>query len=141
MKPVDQVGSSDCLRACIASIFELEVHQVPEFGASAGGTEEAGLAQDSQLRKWLADRGLSLLHVVNPRIQFANGAQSAVSPWGICVAGGKSPRGDWDHAVVYDARDGEPKLLHDPHPSRSGFDGEPAYFTCFLVEDPVLMRK
>jgi len=141
MKPVDQVADSDCLRASIASIFELPIAAVPGFGASAIGTDRASLVQDEELRKWLADRGMDLVHVTNPKAVFARGGTSAQCPWGFCVGGGKSPRGDWDHAVVYDARDGDPKLVHDPHPSRMGLAGEPSYYTCFLLEDPGLWRR
>jgi len=141
MKPVDQASDHDCLRACIASIFELLPGEVPQFGAAAIGTERASLAQDEDLRNWLSLRGIGLLHVTNPKIVFAQGGKSAQCPWGYCVAGGKSPRGDWDHAIVYDARDGEPKMVHDPHPSRAGFAGDPSYFTCFLLEDPGLLKR
>ncbi len=141
MKPVNQQNDHDCLQACIASIFELGVNQVPQFGRSAIGTPRASIAQDSDLRKWLAERGLSLLHVTNPTTVFAAGGKSAQSPWGFCVGGGKSPRGNWDHAVVYDAREDEPILVHDPYQSRAGLDGIPSYFTCFLLEDPSLLHK
>jgi len=139
MKPVDQVGTKDCLQAAIASIFELPIGEVFPFGQAAIGTKRAALAQDEDLRRWLSTRGVSLLHVTNPEIVFRNGGKSAVCPWGICVAGGKSPRGDWDHSVVYDARGDKPAMIHDPHPSRQGLDGEPSYYTCFLLEDPALL--
>lgn len=40
------------------------------------------------------------------------------------IASGKSPRGDFLHSTVH--LDG--KLVHDPHPSRDGLDGEPTDF-------------
>lgn len=140
MIPVFQKDRSDCLRACIASIFEISVEKVPPFGVQAIGTDRANLAQDEDLRKWLSGAGISLIHVTNPKIVFAQGGKSAQCPWGYCVAGGKSPRGDWDHAIVYDAREGEPKPAHDPNLQGGGFDGDPQYFTCFLLEDPAKFR-
>lgn len=141
MKPVDQATASDCLRACIASVFELPLDEVPYFGHAEEGTKRAGIEQDSDLREWLAERGLELQHVTNPDAVLEGGAKSAGMPWGYCVAGGKSPRGDWGHSIVYDWRDGTAKLAHDPHASRDGFDGAPTYFTCFLVKDPAVMER
>lgn len=37
------------------------------------------------------------------------------------IATGRSPRGDWQHSVIADARTGE--LVWDPHPSRAGLAG------------------
>lgn len=31
---------------------------------------------------------------------------------------GKSPRGDWDHCVVYQNGD----MVHDPHPDKTGIE-------------------
>ena len=92
--------------------------------------------QDSDCRKWLAERGLSLQHVTNPDILLREGFKSAPAPWGYCVAGGESPRGDFDHAVVFQIQNCVPVLVHDPHPSGDGLDGEATYFTCFRMEDP-----
>ncbi len=140
VRPVDQKTDSDCLRASIASIFELNLEDVPYFGESAKDVEHSGIVQDTDLRKWLAQHGISISPVTNPETLFARGAKSARAPWGFCVGGGKSPRGDWDHSVVYDAREGDPALLHDPHPSRAGLEGNPVYYTCFLLEDPSKWR-
>ena len=140
MKPVDQHTTYDCLRACVASIFETD--DVPCFGESAIGTETEAVQQDSDFRKWLAARGVSLHYVTNPEIVFAKGGKSAESPWGLCIASGKSPRGDFHHAVVYDYRKrGTQNIVHDPHPSRLGLDGIPEHFTCFLLEDPSLLTR
>jgi len=145
MKPIDQRNESDCLRCCIASVFELPYEAVPHFGPDYDVKEvvtpdRASADQDAALVKWLAERGLSHLNITNPDIAFENGAKQARCPWGFCVAGGFSPRGDWSHAVVYDARDGKPIMVHDPHKSRFGLRGRPEYFTCFLVEDPAKLR-
>ncbi len=136
MEPIDQQGKSDCLQACFASIFELPLDKMPVFGAASIGTEREAIDQDSECRKWLAERGLALDHVTNPDTLFADGATSAQNAWGFCVGGGKSPRGDFDHAVVYEMQDHLPVMVHDPHASRAGLDGAPVYYTCFLMEDP-----
>ena len=144
MIKVDQRSDSDCLHACVASIFELSHYECPDFGKDLKGADDAGLRQDTEFRKWLALRGLSMLNVANPATALAGGAKSVQSPWGYCIAGGKSPRGDWDHAIVYQVNSGDglnPRMVHDPHESRAGFDGPPTYFTCFLLIDPALFWK
>ena len=136
MKPVDQQSKYDCLQACFASIFELPLEAIPAFGHAAIGTEKEAMAQDSECRRWLAKRGLELLHVTNPETLLADGAKSAQNAWGFCVGGGKSPRGDFDHAVVYEVQYCMPVMVHDPHASREGLDGDPLYYTCFMMVDP-----
>lgn len=49
----------------------------------------------------------------------------------LCIACGKSPRGNVDHAVVW--KDG---IVHDPHPSNSGLAEDPDTFTLFIPIDP-----
>lgn len=146
MKPVDQRSQSDCLRCCVASIFELPYEAVPYFGPEYEPTEEitkeqAGVDQDNGLMRWLSEFGLSHIHVPNPKIVLMGKSGSAWSPWGFCIGEGKSPRGDWDHAVVYHARRGLIELIHDPHPSRAGLDGEPDSFICFFADNPSKLEK
>ena len=140
MKPVDQLTDSDCLRASIASIFEMKLEEVPYFGYSAHGTERAALQQDTDVRNWLEGIGLEASHIQNPDAVFEAGGKSARMPWGYCVGNGKSPRGDWHHSTVYLATRGMFSIAHDPHSSRDGLRGRPDDFTCFLMIDPSLFR-
>lgn len=137
MKPVDQRNDYDCLRACIASIFELAYEDVPQFGESAIGTEREALAQDDEFIAWLAERGLAYQDVFHPRDE----ANAQRLPWGYCVGAGKSPRGDFHHATVWDARQWPARLVHDPHPSRAGLKGGPGVYSCFVVLDPARFRE
>ncbi len=102
MIPVDQTvfgaPNGDCLPACIASILELPLAEVPHFGA------EDWFAA---LTAWLAPRGL---------YPVCAGVAGDWRPAGLHILAGKSPRGAFLHAVV--ARGAE--IVHDPHPSRAG---------------------
>lgn len=46
----------DCLRACIATVLDLDAEQVPHF-ADMGAT---GVEAVASARRWLADRGLTI---------------------------------------------------------------------------------
>jgi hypothetical protein len=106
MKPIDQdifindpqgrVGN--CLQACLASIMEMNLTDVPHFAAIPDDT------WFEQMCNWIGDHGY----------QFEDYDGLNESPHYMLVIG-KSPRGV-SHAVVY--KDGQ--LAHDPHPSRAG---------------------
>lgn len=108
MKPVDQtrfgVGEGNCFSACVASLLEIDLDDVPFF-MGADNWDEA-------LLEWCDGRGV----VVDFSTEFP-------APEGACcIVGGRSPRhSETGHAVIM--RDGA--LVHDPHPSRTGIDGDP----------------
>lgn len=115
MRPVDQTIfvndprsiPGDCLRACVASLWDLPLEAVPHFA----------LYRDwrTALIGWLDDRGAIMRLVWTDRA----GDVSPRWPGQPLLAFGRSPRGV-SHAVVWLDR-----VLHDPHPSRDGFEGEP----------------
>lgn len=54
-----------------------------------------------------------------------------------CIVGGKSPRGDWGHAVVMYVKDGfNFELSHDPHPDGTGIVGFPNHVDFIVPIDP-----
>lgn len=118
MKPIDQTifgeRTGNCLAACIASIFECSIDEVGPF--SPDGWHD-------DLARWLAPRGffpicLSL-------------AAETWRPQGLYVLAGRSPRGDFLHAVVARGRE----IVHDPHPDRTGVLSH-VDVTFFAVLDP-----
>lgn len=130
MSPVDQIhfGSNldgdervagDCWRACIASILDLPAEQVPHFVQEHGGFFH------TETVRWLAARGLKGAFTYDVRPEH-----------GHVVAMGRSPRGDWSHAVVaLVTAPGEWDMVHDPHPSRDFLRGRVEEF--FVIEgDP-----
>lgn len=126
MIPVDQTqfrpsegdGAGNCLAACIASVLELPLADVPNFAA---------LPQDEwflTLEAWLRDRGLGLV------VWGTDVRAPYLDPHGgdALLAHGKSPRGDWQHTVVVDAAG---DLLHDPHPDRTGVEAVEAVWLIY----------
>lgn len=103
MKPVNQTifkdeqGRGNCLQACIASLLELPLEDVPHFTAMG---EEWWF----NMRDWFAERNLN--------VEWA----ATIVPFGAWhIASVVSPRFDdgTTHAVICNP-DGE--IVHDPHP-------------------------
>ena len=106
MTPVDQSKlhdpdngiMGDCWRACVASILDLPLGDVPEL-------ESASDPYDT-LSRWACLRGCYLL-----------GFEPGNPPFGYSIAVGPSPRGkNRFHCCI--AKDGE--IVFDPHPDRTG---------------------
>lgn len=119
------IPGGDCLRACIASILEAPIEDVPNFAAEDdwvlkdGEWSINGLANDdppgwwTALGTWLATRGL-----------FAfQGAHPPTEKWGItglpdgayCIATIHSPRSEGTyHCVVANPKTGD--VVWDPWP-------------------------
>lgn len=119
----------DCWRTAIASVLGCRRDTVPHFVELAWGNDD--YTWWDQTQEWLATQGLTIRHWES---------LEAARPWGkYLITGGKSPRGDWTHAVVIDADTGN--IVHDPHPSGAGLDGPYDGFDAILplgVEEAVL---
>jgi hypothetical protein len=113
-----QREKSDCLRACIASVFEIDWEDAPDTTDLDN--------QHNILNEWLKERGLvewSLDALTNDlRRGITHHQDGTTSPanfmWpyppvAYYVGGGESARGV-DHAVVMHG--GE--IVHDPHPDQ-----------------------
>lgn len=111
MKPVDQTLFGDegnCMQACIASVLELPLDDVPNFMA----LHRAGKSWTHTLRDWLAERGLAYVEV-----QFNGFGTFSMMPQTYHLIGGGSPRGQEEgHCIVGFAG----TMVFDPHPSRAG---------------------
>ena len=109
MKPVDQtvfvVPGGNCFSACVASLLELPLNEVPYFmGDDPPGQPSAWF---ERLSEWLKAHGYWAI-----QIQL----NTDWRPDGLCILSGKSPRGDFLHSVVANGTE----VVHDPHPSREG---------------------
>lgn len=102
MTPIDQtifgIGKGNCFQACLASIFDLPLNQVPDVMQTSDWK--------SACNQFLSQFNLYLILI----------DASSFTPLGYYILSGKSPRGDFLHSVV--ALRGE--VVHDPHPSRAG---------------------
>lgn len=103
MKPVDQTVSGeaagDCFSACVASLLELPLAEVPYFNDDWPASFDA----------WLRARGFYSLVITIPQ-----GMAPGWYPEGYYILGGQCARGS--HAVV--ARGDA--IVHDPNPAREG---------------------
>lgn len=105
MKPVDQqcliengeIG--DCVRACTASILELESEQVPHFVE-----DEPGASWYFTWENFMRNHGY------NP-IMYDNYPRFI----GYSIASGTTERGTKHMVVLFNGN-----LAHDPHPSKKG---------------------
>jgi hypothetical protein len=106
--PVDQTtfgpGKGNCFSACVASVLDLTIEEVPFFMGSEDWV--------SALLLWCEQNGVD-----------ADFSTEFPAPAGdYVIVGGGSPRySSVGHAVVW--LDGQ--LAHDPHPDRTGIVGEP----------------
>lgn len=119
MKPVDQTlmtpPNGNCVAACIASLLELPLEEVPNFIKADEFWDD--------LNNWLAKRGLYLVSL----------AAVGKVPRGYHIIDGKSHSGPWNHVVVgY-----EGIMVHDPNPKRRGIRGDPEWYWVFVTTDPV----
>ena len=131
MKPVDQTifgfKKGDCMRACVASIFEMTIDEVPNF------MENGPKAYADNLAAWCQAAGLKFLDIL---IEHKELMEYILSDH--IIATGASPRNpEYNHAVI--CKDG--KVVHDPHPDKTGIIGPPQYYTVFLIKDPAKYKE
>jgi len=112
MRPIKQTlffekdGVGNCFEACVASILEISITDVPMF-------HEANWFQE--LWDWLTSIGYTYQGTLNSN--FIPSYKIGVD--GYFIVAGDSPRGPLikgGHAVVY--KDGV--MVHDPHPDNTG---------------------
>lgn len=144
MKRVDQtvftIPGGNCFSACVASILEIDLADVPYFMGES--FTDDGSWWD-RFTSWLTERGMRADYYVPGQNIDISKAGWPDEPY---IATGRTPRDcpawraefvkiPWPehepflHSVVYAS--GE--LIHDPHPSRAGILGD--------VTDFVLMRR
>lgn len=136
--PASEAPVGDCWRTAIASILDMDAADVPHFVDiqlrhldGNGELTDDAWSVDSLTRAWLEDRGLGYkgfvfgdpeepstmrLPLAWDELQWFQ--QSIGTTLRYVVFCGKSPRGDWMHAVVGDMSTGE--IASDPHPSDDG---------------------
>jgi len=105
--------AGNCFAACVASILEVQIDQVPDC------RPQARKLWYDRLNDWLRGFDLQLCFGEVPPCAEA-----------FVIATGPGPRG-CRHAVVW--RNG--KMVHDPHPSRAGLERMEEYWF-FVAIDP-----
>uniref|UniRef100_A0A6M3K716 Uncharacterized protein n=1 Tax=viral metagenome TaxID=1070528 RepID=A0A6M3K716_9ZZZZ len=126
MQPIQQTVFDDilgdCFRACVASIFEWSIDEMPNFWEQTQDVDEYWELTDEWFMQY---KGFKCLHVV------LSAEHMSVVRDLLCIACAKSPRSSVDHAVVWFNG-----MVHDPHPSGAGLAEEPDWFTLFVPIDP-----
>ncbi|MCB2412378.1 DUF4326 domain-containing protein [Demequina sp. TTPB684] len=107
----------DCWRACIAGLTNAPLEVVPHFAQLY--PDETTPAWWYATVTWVEENapGTTLV-CIDPVFPVATQTE-ALPP--VVIATGKSPRGDFMHAVLVDWVTGD--LVWDPHPSRAGLAG------------------
>lgn len=123
MKPIHQtkfgVPDGNCLAAAIASILEIGIDTIPEFGIDDGWYERFSRYMISH-------------HALQPLDIEVETMPEWMTPRGYFLINGKSPRGDFHHTVV--GFDG--KAIHDPLPDGNCELDDITSYTVFIVLDP-----
>lgn len=120
MKAVDQKylhipgkQNGDCWRACLASILECEIDDFPyESGLD---TNYAWSIYHNLVCRVLEQKGWHWMGYEIHNIDL--GLLDSKDTDGHIIAVGKSPRGEFSHAIVW--KNG---IAHDPHPDKTGIN-------------------
>jgi len=112
MKPVMQTRISgplaNCFTACLASILELAIEDIPDFYRTVPASQAI-----KETNRWLAHRDLQLVTLRSAE---------HLLPKAYMIAEGLGPRGR-RHAVVHFGD----VAVHDPHPSGEGLKAVDVY--------------
>jgi hypothetical protein len=132
MKPVKQTVTeyprANCFAACVASILEIPLSQIPPI-IHQDSFGSWGLWAD-----WFNALGIQMVHSSQGRIR------------GYGIATGLSPRQPqigiddpfitrrYHCVVVFDG-----KMVFDPYPTGGGLDGKPSFVTVLAPIDPAIL--
>lgn len=123
MKPVDQTKfgypGGNCYAAALASILEIALIDIPEFGVDDGWYDKFSRYMVSH-------------HALQPLDLDVKSLPEWATPRGFHLINGKSPRINARHTVV--GFNGEP--IHDPYPGGSCELVSIQSYTVFIVLDP-----
>lgn len=114
--PKNKMGN--CWQTCIACVLDMELEEVPHFAAM-------GVHWWDKFQTWLSNYNYFAIEIL---CDSDNTPMYPVPADITCILSGKSPRGEWNHAVVGITKDLKEKgkertnrfeFLHDPHPDNT----------------------
>lgn len=137
MKPIFQTiidpKEGNCLQACIASLFEVEIEKIPHIPPKDG-------RQLRDYREWLLSFGYTM--IVLPVDQPKGMRVAAGLPIGmLMMVSGKSGKfSNGNHVVVGRISDGlgSYEIAHDPNPEATGIS-TPYYYYFFAPISPSVL--
>lgn len=118
----DAPDCGNCFAACVASILEMPIEKVPNFVQERGHPVTTDWWD--RFLNWLYPLGYSAIMILPSPEALLDGAYSVVT--------GNSPRGDFDHCVVYYGKE----MAHDPHPERIGIGNKLTDAVYFVKRNP-----
>lgn len=125
-------NEGNCWAACLATILEMPLESIPDF---------RGPEQFDATLAWLWGRKMTMVELnfrprIKPPLWFE---RFGLKGTGLAIAGGKSPRGDFDHAIVIavDHVAQKVEFVHDPHPSGAWLEDLDSL--AFIM--PVLLKR
>ena len=133
VKPVFQTKftnpGGNCFQACVASILEVGLQEIPDFCNDAAFCDGKQIHYD-RVTSWLhREFGMGLLCL---KAEWFDGVLTEAYHEAFVIAGGRSPRSGRGHCVVW--RKG--RCVHDPYPEGGGLEGQPEDYCLFLCMDP-----
>lgn len=135
MKPVQQTlfapeNAGNCASACVASILELSIDDVPNFGDVPEGKHQFEMIDEflqSKGWRWIRFQSGDLKSPIFNEETFCFEFET------YAILSGRSPRGQGlFHAVVGKMRGYDIEFIHDPHPDGTFIDG-PVTAIRFLI--------
>ena len=118
---VFEAGKGNALQACVASIFDENLENVPNF---IEGISYADAIADYVQKEYQ----LTFVKIFLQDGQLDFNVQHAP----LVLAAGKSPRGNFKHVVVGKIINKQIELVHDPYPDANGLEGEPVWIGLFV---------
>lgn len=112
----------DCFRACVASILEFPITEMPNFWEQT----QDSLEYWKLTNDWLSKLGYKciVVNILDDCKCYIDGL--------LCIALGKNKKNKEEHAVVW--QDG---LRHDPYPDGNGLFCEPNTFAILTLKTPI----
>ena len=125
MKPIDQtrfgMPFGNCYEACLASLLELPLNDVPDLGALKTDKDISECTLDDSppkwemvLLEWLHSMGVSFYC-----LKYCKYVVSKLPENALIIVGGLNSNGV-SHACIGEKRNEKIEVIHDPNPSRGG---------------------
>lgn len=126
MQTTSEPGKGNCWSACIASILEIPLTDIPDFWD--GDDDDSNEKWWLNARRYLDCYELMMLTTILEKHDDLGGGWDCY--W---IACGKSPRHNCkSHCVVYFAD----AMVHDPHPDGMGLEGRMRSASFLIPRDP-----
>lgn len=119
MIPTHQTNTTpengDCFSACIASLLEIPLEDVPVFCAQ----ENENIKEwPINAHEWFGEKGIGWIELDCREMDDCLAINNMKVRGGYTIVTGQSPRHECLHSVIY--KDGE--FVHDPHPEGGGVE-------------------